>query len=86
MNAVIESSFERIAMRADPPHQMNFPTDALSLIRKRNSVWKQWEIIRNPVFSVLMNSSDKFKLVFLMELENSLRTNLLIHVSTTNVY
>jgi len=41
-------------MKADPPHQMNFPTDALFLIRKRTSAWKQWEIIRNPVFRVLM--------------------------------
>jgi len=55
MNAVTESSFELIATKADPPHQMNFPTDALSLIRKSNSVWKQWEIITNSVFRVLMN-------------------------------
>jgi len=34
---------------------MNFPTDALSLIRKRNSAWKQWKIIRNTVLGVLMN-------------------------------
>jgi len=54
MNAVTESSFECIAMKADPPHQMNFPTDALFLIRKRNSACKQWEIISNPVFRVLM--------------------------------
>jgi hypothetical protein len=55
MNTVIDSSFECIAMRADPPQQMKFPTDAPSLIRKRNSAWKQWEIIRNSVFRVLMN-------------------------------
>jgi hypothetical protein len=34
---------------------MNFTTDALSLIRKRNGVWKKWEIIGNLVFRVLMS-------------------------------
>jgi hypothetical protein len=47
MNAVIESSFDCIATKADSPQQMNFPTDAQCLIRKRNGACKQWEIIRN---------------------------------------